>query len=85
MQPALAVIGAKSIDLDPIWLERQELLLAWLQNVEPFVLPDAGHLLQVENPGGMAAGLAAFLGRHALRAPHGPAAVPGMPRQGGIA
>lgn len=65
-QPALAVIGEKSQQLDPIWLERQALLLTWLANVEPFVLPGATHLLQVQNPRGMAEGLAAFFRRHPL-------------------
>ena len=69
-QPALAVIGAKSKELDPIWDERQALLLAWLPNVEPFVLADATHLLQVQNPRGMAEGLVAFFTRHALSASH---------------
>jgi 3-oxoadipate enol-lactonase len=62
------VTGAKSQELDRIWAERQELLLAWLPNVEPFVLPDATHLLQVQNPRGMAEGLAAFFARHPLSA-----------------
>jgi pimeloyl-ACP methyl ester carboxylesterase len=66
--PVLAVTGAKSQELAPIWGERQELLLAWLPNVEPFVLPDATHLLQVENPRGMVEGLAAFFARHPLSA-----------------
>jgi pimeloyl-ACP methyl ester carboxylesterase len=65
-QPVLAVIGAKSQELDRIWGERQELLCSWLPNVEPFVLPDATHLLQVQNPSGMAEGLAAFFARHPL-------------------
>jgi pimeloyl-ACP methyl ester carboxylesterase len=65
-QPALAVIGAKSRALDPIWEERQALLLAWLPNVEAFVLAVASHLLQVENPRGMAQGLTAFFARHPL-------------------
>jgi pimeloyl-ACP methyl ester carboxylesterase len=65
-QPVLAVIGAKSQELSPIWSERQELLLSWLPNVEPFVLPEATHLLQVQNPRGMAGGLAAFFSRHPL-------------------
>ena len=47
----------------------QQLLLDWLPNVEPFVLPDATHLLQVENPRGMAEGLAAFFARHPLTVP----------------
>ena len=67
-QPALAVIGAKSEEVSTIFGERQELLLAWLPNVEPFVLPKATHLLHVQNPRGMAEGLAAFFERHALSA-----------------
>jgi pimeloyl-ACP methyl ester carboxylesterase len=67
-QPVLAVTGAKSQEAAPIWRERQELLLSWLPNVEPFVLPDAAHLLQVQNPRGMAEGLVAFYARHPLSA-----------------
>jgi len=67
-QPVLAVIGAKSKELSPVWNERQELLLAWLPTAEPFVLADANHLLQVQNPRGMAEGLAAFFARHSLKA-----------------
>ncbi len=67
-QPALAVIGAKSPEVAPPSVERQELLLAWLPNVEPFVLPEATHLLHVQNPRGMAEALAAFFARHALAA-----------------
>ena len=67
-QPVLAVIGARSRELDPIWEERQQLLLSWLPNVEPFVLPDSTHLLQVQNPRAMAEGLAAFFARHPLPA-----------------
>ncbi len=66
VQPVLAVVGAKSLELAPVWGERQELLLSWLPNVEPFVLPDATHLLQVQNPRGMAERLAAFFGRHPI-------------------
>jgi len=65
-QPVLAVIGAKSKGLSPIWNERQEMLLAWLPNVEPFVLPNATHLLQVENPHGMAQALDAFFVHHSI-------------------
>lgn len=65
-QPVLAVIGERSQQLSPIWDERQELLLSWLPNAEPFVLPKATHLLQVENPRDMAEGLAAFFTRHPL-------------------
>jgi pimeloyl-ACP methyl ester carboxylesterase len=64
--PALAVVGAKSLEMSPIWKERQEMLLTWLPNAESFVLPDATHLLHVENPRGMAEGLAGFLARHPI-------------------
>jgi pimeloyl-ACP methyl ester carboxylesterase len=43
---------------------RHQLLLDWLPQVEPFVLPGATHLLQIENPAGMAEGLASFFARH---------------------
>ena len=66
VQPVLAVVGARSLELDPIWDERQQLLLDWLPNVEPLVLPNATHLLQVENPHGLAEAVAAFFTRHAL-------------------
>jgi pimeloyl-ACP methyl ester carboxylesterase len=55
-----------SLELDRIWSERQQLLLDWLPNVEPFVLPNATHLLQIDNPRGMAEGLARFFARHPL-------------------
>jgi pimeloyl-ACP methyl ester carboxylesterase len=59
-QPVLAVLGEKSAR---IFRERRELLLAWLPNVQPFNLPDATHLLHVQNAPGMAHGLAAFIAR----------------------
>jgi pimeloyl-ACP methyl ester carboxylesterase len=64
--PALAVIGAKSPEVSPVWQERQDILLAWLPKAEPFVLADANHLLHVQNLNGMAEGLAAFFARHPL-------------------
>lgn len=67
-QPVLAVMGSKSPGLDRIWAERQELLLSWLPNVEPFILPDATHLLQIENPRGMGEALADFFHRHPISA-----------------
>ena len=66
VQPVLAVIGAMSKEQSPIWSERQELLLSWLPNADPFVLPGASHLLQVQNSRAMAEGLAAFFVRHPL-------------------
>ena len=67
-QPVLAVVGARSLELDPIWGERHQLLLDWLPKVESFVLPDATHLLQLLNPHDMAKGVAAFFARHPISA-----------------
>jgi pimeloyl-ACP methyl ester carboxylesterase len=65
-QPVLAVVSSGSLELDPIWRERHEQLLEWLPNGESFVLANATHLLQIEDPHGMAEGLAAFFARHPL-------------------
>ena len=62
-QPTLVVLGGRSNEVNATFAQRNELLLAWLPNAEPFVLTDATHLLQVEDPRGMAEGLAAFLAR----------------------
>jgi pimeloyl-ACP methyl ester carboxylesterase len=62
-QPVLSVLGAntgESIGL-PVYTEIHARCLEWFPNAKPFVLPQAAHLLQVENPGGMADGLRAFL------------------------
>ena len=63
---ASAQIPNMSTEVSPVFSKRQELLLAWLPKVEAFILPDATHLLHVENPRAMAAGLAAFFARHPL-------------------
>ena len=62
-QPVLVVVGGTS---PPVFAARQRLLLEWLPRAEAFTLPDAGHLLQVEQPDALAEALAAFLGRHAM-------------------
>ena len=64
-QSVLAVLGENS---DSRFYQRQKLLLEWLPNVEPFVLKDAGHLLHLENPGGLAEALAGFFARHPIGA-----------------
>ena len=66
-QPALAALGAKSQEAAPVFVRRQELLLDWLPQAEAFVLPETTHLLHLQNPRGMAEGLAAFFARHPLR------------------
>lgn len=69
LQPVLAVVGARSLELDPIWGERHQLLLDWLPHVESTVIADATHLLEVENPRGVAESLAAFFTQHPLAVP----------------
>jgi pimeloyl-ACP methyl ester carboxylesterase len=61
--PVLSVVGANTdatIGL-PTYSEIHQRVLDWFPNAKSFVLPGAAHLLQVENPRGMAEGLAAFL------------------------
>jgi pimeloyl-ACP methyl ester carboxylesterase len=60
-QPVLTVLGARSDTVSPVFRQRHELLLTWLPDTQPFILPDATHLLQVDNPGGMAGRLARFI------------------------
>jgi pimeloyl-ACP methyl ester carboxylesterase len=62
-QPVLAILGENTA---PTFPERMELLLSWLPNAEEFVLPSATHLLHLEDPQGMAEGLASFYARHPL-------------------
>ena len=65
-QPVLAVVGGGSLEMDPIWRERHELLMRLLEHVTPCVVPDTTHLLQVENPDAVARSLADFFVRHPL-------------------
>jgi pimeloyl-ACP methyl ester carboxylesterase len=63
-QPVLAVLGADSASLWPGFTEGYELVREWLPQAEGFVLPEATHGLQMQNPRGAAAALAAFFARH---------------------
>ncbi len=65
-QPVLAAVGAESLLNDATYGKRQEALLAWLPNAKGFVLEGANHLLQAQNPRGMAEAIAAFLAGHSL-------------------
>lgn len=62
-QPVLAVLGENS---DARFQQRQELLLEWLPDVEPFVLRKAGHLRYFENGRDLALGMIDFLARHPI-------------------
>jgi hypothetical protein len=55
--------------VSPVWAERQALVEAWLDDVEPFVLAGATHLLHLQRPRAMAEALAGFFARHPLRGP----------------
>jgi pimeloyl-ACP methyl ester carboxylesterase len=65
-QPVLSVLGGESERLWPRFGEVHRLLLAQLPNVEGFILPNAPHFLQVENPRDMAEALATFFKRNPL-------------------
>jgi pimeloyl-ACP methyl ester carboxylesterase len=63
-QPVLIVLGEKSVALHPRFAETSHLLLEWLPRAEGFVVADATHFLQLEEPHGMAEALGEFLARH---------------------
>lgn len=63
--PSLLVLGQNTAATCP---ERLQLLASWLPNAELFELPDATHLLHLQNPLGMAEALASFYARHPLTA-----------------
>ena len=66
-QPTLVVLGERSKDLSPRFVETYEILLDRLPNAEGYVLPGAAHGLQTQNPSGMANALAHFFARHPIR------------------
>jgi pimeloyl-ACP methyl ester carboxylesterase len=66
IQPVLSVLGAESGALSPRFAEAHQWLLATMPDAEGYVVPNAHHFLQVENPSGMAAALANFFNRHPL-------------------
>jgi pimeloyl-ACP methyl ester carboxylesterase len=65
-QPALVVLGERSAALHPRFAETHRLLLDWMPHAEGFLLPEAAHLLQLEQPAALARALAEFFGRHPL-------------------
>ena len=62
-QPILAVLGEKSI---PTFRERRDLILGWFSNIEPYNLPNANHLLHIQNPSGVATALSQFFSKHPI-------------------
>jgi pimeloyl-ACP methyl ester carboxylesterase len=63
--PTLVMAGANS---PPVFAERQQLLLDWLPRADAFTLPEAGHLLHLEQPERFTRALLSFLARHPLPA-----------------
>ena len=59
-QPVLLVMGGRSHEVSPVWQQRQDLLITWMSNAEPFVLDGATHMLHLENARGLAERLGAF-------------------------
>jgi pimeloyl-ACP methyl ester carboxylesterase len=64
-QPVLNVVGTDTV---PRFVEAAELVQTWFPDAERLEVPDAGHLLMVQNPGAVATGLAAFFSRHPIGA-----------------
>jgi len=62
-QAILSVVGRLS---PPFRFEGRELLHRWFPHAEDFDLDDANHLLQIQNPQGIAAGLSRFIGAHPI-------------------
>jgi pimeloyl-ACP methyl ester carboxylesterase len=63
-QPTLVVLGEQSAELHPRFTETYRFLLEWLPDADGFVLPDATHFLQIENPRALAQALSKFWARH---------------------
>jgi pimeloyl-ACP methyl ester carboxylesterase len=67
--PVLVVMGALSPEVHPVYTEAHDAMLRRFPQAESYVLPEATHLLQLQNPGDLAAALAGFIGRHRLNGP----------------
>jgi pimeloyl-ACP methyl ester carboxylesterase len=65
-QPTLSVLGGESAALWSRFEETHRPLMAWLPHAEGSVLSGTTHLMQIQDPRGMAEALAAFWARHPL-------------------
>ena len=63
--PVLNVVGAESV---PRFKEGGELVESWFPQAERLPVPQAGHLLMVQNPTAVAVGLRDFVSRHPIDA-----------------
>lgn len=64
-QPILNVVGANTV---PRFVETASLVQSWFPEAERLQVPDASHLLMVQNPDAVASGLTEFISRHPVRA-----------------
>jgi len=69
-QPVLNVLGTDSAAR---FVEGAELVQSWFPHAQRLPVPDAGHLLMVQNPTAVAQGLTDFFTRHCLDTVHQPA------------
>ena len=62
-QPVLNVLAANTVSR---FVEGAELIQSWFPQAERLSIPDAGHLMLVQNPQAVAQGLADFFSRHPI-------------------
>jgi pimeloyl-ACP methyl ester carboxylesterase len=62
-QPVLNVLGAESASR---FVEGSELVQSWFPRAERLSVPEAGHLLMVQNPTAVARGLSEFYSQHPI-------------------
>jgi pimeloyl-ACP methyl ester carboxylesterase len=79
-QPVLNVLGAESV---PRFVDGSELVQSWCPRAERLSVPDAGHLMMVQNPTGLAQGLKRFLAGQRSSASLDPPTVAGVSAAGG--
>ncbi|HSB85832.1 MAG TPA: alpha/beta hydrolase [Ilumatobacteraceae bacterium] len=63
-QPVLNVLGTQSVSR---FVEGSQLVRTWFPDAEQLSVPDAGHLMMVQNPAAVAQGLIDFYARHPLQ------------------
>jgi pimeloyl-ACP methyl ester carboxylesterase len=65
-QPVLSILGGESNAFSPRFGEVHQLLQQWLPDAQGFILPGVTHFLPVQDPKGLAEGLADFWKRRPL-------------------
>ena len=59
-------MGALSPEVHRVYTEAHDAMLNRFPQAEPYLLPEAAHMLALDNPADLAAALANFIGRHPL-------------------